>query len=300
MTTPFALPQAPLTVPYLTVATFKASPTFLDYGILNTASVIAGDQDAELYNQLLKASAWASYTVCNLPLHAHYNTETMRLRVGRDGLLKWLPADLPVRLITAFSYGYSPGLANLRPVTDLSGQWIEGSAQVVMPFGLTSSGFNSIQFSPVTSSELFTSWTYLAGYANTTLANAPIQGAVSLIVKDPTGIGAGDVLRIWEPGKEEAVVVGPSYVLGATTVPLVTGLLSAHVIGAGISMMPADMLDAVVYRTIAQLMRPDSMAEDQFPDNAPASGTRSGDARKSAAGLVADATAKLRSYARVR
>lgn len=290
----------PITVPYLTTATFKASPTFLDYGMLNTASVSPGDQDAELYNALLRASAWASNTVCNMPLHAHYSTEQLRLRVGRDGLLKWLPNDLPVRLVTAFSYGYSPGVANLRPVTDLTGQWIEGDAQVVMPFGLASAGFGAIQFAPATSSELFTSWTTLAGYANTTLANAPIQGAVSLIVKDPTGILAGDVLRIWEPGKEEAVVVGPSYVTGATTVPLVTGLVSAHTLGSGISAFPPDIQQAVINYTVALLMRPDSTSEDQFPDNAPASGTRSMDARKSAGGLITEAMSLLRSYGRVR
>lgn len=290
----------PISVPYVTVASFKASPTFLDYGVLNTASVVPADQDAELYNQLLKASTWASYTICNLPLHAHYNTEQRRLRVGRDGLLKWLPTDLPVRLITAFSYGYSPGVANLRAVTDLSQQWIEGDAQVVMPFGPLGAGFNQIQFSPATSSELFTQWTYLAGYANTTLTNAPILGATSLLVKDPTGILAGDVLRIWEPGKEEAVTVAAGYVTGATTLPLTSGLLNAHTIGAGISMMPPDALQAVINKTVAQLMRPDSMAEDQYPDNAPASGTRSNDARKSGGGLVAEAIGMLRSYGRVR
>lgn len=289
----------PLNVPYVTVASFKASPTFLDYGMLNTASVSAGDQDAELYNQLLKASAWASYTVCNLPLHAHTVTENRRLRVGRDGLLKWLPTDVPVRLITAFSYGYSPGVANLRPVLDLTGQWIEGDAQVVMPFGLTSAGFNSIQFSPQTESELFTQWTYVAGYANTTLTNAPTVAATSLQVKDPSGIYAGDTLRIWEPGKEEAVTVAGSYVAGATTIPLTAGLVFAHTIGAGISMMPADALQAVINYTVALLMRPDSMAEDQFPDGAPPTGTRGGSSDR-AGGLVREAMNLLRSYGRVR
>lgn len=299
MTAPAPL-GALVTVPYLTTASFKASPTFLDYGILNTASVVPADQDAELYNALLRASSWASDTACNTPLHAHYNTENLRLRVGRDGLLKWLPNDIPVRLVTAFSYGYSPGAANLRPVIDLSQQWIEGGAQVVMPFGPLSAGFNQIQFSPATSSELYTSWTYTAGYGNTTLANAPIAGAVSLIVKDPTGIYAGDVLRIWEPGKEEAVVVGPSYVSGATTIPLVTALVSAHVIGAGISAFPPDIQQAVILRTIAALLRPDSTSEDEFPDDAPNTGTRGRDARRTGAGLIAEATSLLRSYGRVR
>jgi hypothetical protein len=290
----------PITVPYVTVASFRASPTFLDSKTLNVGSVAAADQDAELYNQLLKASSWASNTVCNMPLHAHANSENLRLRPDRNGLIKFLASDAPVRAVTAFSYGYNPGAGNLRAVTDLTSQWIEGDAQVVFSFGLGSAGFNSLQFGPAYGSELFTTWGYVAGFANTTLTNAPIAGASSLLVKDPTGIYAGDTLRIWEPGKEEAVTVGPAYVAGATTLPLTAPLINAHTIGAGISGFPPDILQAVTNYAVALLMRPDSMAEDQFPDNAPPATARARDPRKNAGGLVAEALSLLRSYVRPR
>lgn len=291
----------PITVPYVTPASFKAYPTFLDYGLLNTGSTLAADQDAELLNVLLKASAWASFTICNQPLHAHSITQNMRLRASSDGLLKWHPSDNPVRLITAFSYGYSPGVPNLRAVTDLSQQWIEEDSQVVMPFGPLGPGFSSIQFSPPSpSNELYTQWTYLAGYSNSTLASIANSGTASVTPRDVTGILAGDVLRIWEPGKEEAVQVGPGYVTGAAVVPLTANLAITHAAGAGISAMPPDVLQAVVNYTVALLMRPDSTAEDQFPDNAPSTGTRGRDARKSSGGLIAEATRLLSNYARVR
>lgn len=290
----------PVTVPYVSVASFRASPTFLDSKTLNVGSVAPADQDAELYNQLLKASSWASNTVCNMPLHAHTNVENLRLRPDRQGLLKFLASDSPVRLVTGFSYGYSPGAGNLRPVTDLTSQWIEGDAQVVFAFGGGPAAFSTLQFGPSYGAELFTTWTYAAGFANTTLANAPIAGASALLVTNPSGIYAGDTLRIWEPGKEEAVTIAGSYVAGATTLPLTAPLTFAHTIGSGISGFPPDILQAVTNYTVALLMRPDSMAEDQFPDNAPPATARARDPRKNAGGLIAEALSLLRSYIRPR
>lgn len=287
------------TVPYVTVASFRASPTFLDSKTLNVGSVAAADQDAELYNQLLKASSWAGNTVCNMPLHAHVNTENLRLRPDRAGLLKFLASDAPVRYVTGLSYGYSPGAGNLRPVTDLSQQWIEGDTQIIMPFG-GGSAWNSIQFGPPFGSELFTTWTYVAGFTNSTLAGATLAGATSIQPKDVTGIYAGDVLRIWEPGKEEACTVAGSYVAGQATVPLTAGLINAHAAGAGISGFPPDIMQAVTNYTVALLMRPDSMAEDLWPDNAPPATARARDPRQNSAGLVAEALSLLRSYIRPR
>jgi hypothetical protein len=258
--------DAPVTVPYLTTATFKASPTYLDLGNLRSGDTNTADQDDELYNQLLIASAWASNTICNQPLHAHYNTEQLRLRAGRDGLLKWHPAHNPVRLVTAFAYGYSPGVANLRTVTDLTGQWIENDEQIVMPFGPLSPGFSTLQFSPpAVSSELYTQWTYLAAFHNSTLSAQANVGATSVTPVDVTGLIAGDVLRIWDPGKEEVVKVAPGYVTGAATVPLTSALVSTHAAGAGISGMPADVIQACVYKTIDQLQRPGTTRSDQWP-----------------------------------
>lgn len=258
--------DVPVTVPYLTTATFKASPTYLDLGNLRSGDTAGADQDAELYNQLLIASAWASNDVCNQPLHAHYNTEQKRLRVDRDGLLKWHPQHNPVRLVTAFAYGYSPGVANLRTVTDLTGQWIENDEQIVMPFGPLSPGFSTLQFSPPgVSSELYTRWTYLAAHHNSTLSVQANSGATSVTPVDVTGIMAGDTLRIWDPGKEEVVTVAQSYVTGAAAVPLTTPLVNTHAAGAGISAMPADVIQACVYKTIDQLQRPGTTRSDQWP-----------------------------------
>lgn len=287
------------TTPYLTVATFKAYPTYLDLQNLRSGDTVLADQDAELYNMLLRASTWA-VGHCNQPLHAHSMTQNTRLRPDRQGRLKWHPAHNPVKQVTALSYGYRPN--QMQAVADLTGIWTEDDRQAVVaeiaPLG---TGFNSIQFGPPSGlSEVYTTWTYLAAYVTTTLANSPIQGASSVEVADPTGVVAGDVLRIWEPGTEEPVTVANTYTTGSTTVPLTSGLLHDHAAGAGISQLPADAQQAVVNYAVALLLRPDTSKDDAFPDAPVQPTTRDEDSRKDGSGLVAEAIRLLRPYRRVR
>lgn len=287
-------------VPYLTTATFKAYPTFLDLQNLVSGDNSAAHQDAELFNLLLRATNWA-ISQCNQPLHAHTMTENKRLRPDRQGRLKWHPSHNPVKQVTALSYGYLPNI--MTAVTDLTGIWPEDDRQIVFPLAQLAPQFGALQFGPAPGqSEVYTTWTYAAGYVTTTLANSPAQAATSLQVKDATGIIAGDVLRIWEPGSEEAVTVAGSYVAGSTTVPLTAGLANAHTTGAGISQLPADVQQAIVNYTIALLLRPDTSKEDAFPDAPVPVSTRNADSRKDGSGLVAEAVRLLRDggYGRVR
>lgn len=297
------------TVPYVTVASFKAYPSLLALGDLNQYSVIAGDQDAELYNLLLLSSQWASETECDMPLHAHLNVEPVRSRIGADGSIRHHAEHSPVRSLSAFSYGYN-GAQGQTAVTDLGAQWIEEGAIITLPWGagLNGAGFASLQFAPpMPSTSIFASWSYVAGYANTVLAATAASGAVSITVVDPTGIYPGDVLRIWEPGKEEAVTVGPAYVPGATVVPLASALAYTHTFvdqtpgkQIGVSMMPSPIREAVQKYTIATLLRPTTQAEDPWPGSAPNVSTRKKDSRGGGAGLVKAACDLLSGYGRVR
>ena len=288
------------TVPYLTTATFKAYPTYLDLQNLVSGDSNAAHQDAELYNMLLRATNWA-IGQCNQPLHAHARTENRRLRPDRQGRLKWHPSDNPVKQLTALSYGYLPNA--LTAVADLTGVWIESDRQIVFPLAPLSPQWGALQFGPPPGqAEVYTTWTYVAGYVVTTLAGAANAGLSSLTVKDPTGIVAGDTLRIWEPGVEEAVTVAGSYIAGSTTVPLTANLANSHTSGAGISQLPADAQQAVVNYTCALLLRPDTTKEDAFPDANVSVSTRTDDSRKDGTGLVAEAIRLLRDggYGRVR
>jgi hypothetical protein len=62
--------------------------------------------------------------------------------------------------------------------------------------------------------------------------------------------------------------------------------------------MPADMRLAIANYTISLLARPDTTAEDSFPNTGLASNTRKNDPRKTGSGLAAEAARILNSYAR--
>jgi hypothetical protein len=301
-----------ITLPYVTTASFKAYPTFLDVMNLRPGDSSAADQDQELFNILLKASSMADNYVeqgISAPnaaagtLTAHTRSENRRVRSKRDGLISCHPDHIPVSALTALAIGTTPN--TVTPVTDLTNFWIEDGRQIVgCPGGLASPSLGALQFGTVvTSQDLFTTWTYVAGYANTLLAADATAGATSIQVTDATGITAGTVLRIWDPGKEEAVTVAASYTAGSTTLPLTAGLKNAHTGAAsvpiGVSALPADIHLAVILYAAALLQRPDSETEDTFPSASVKPNSRVGH-NTDGSGFVNEAEHLLEPYRRVR
>jgi hypothetical protein len=287
------------TVPYVTTAAFKAHPTFLDLLNLRSGDSSAADQDVELGNLLLMASAWAD-GYCNQPLGAHTRTELSELMISRTGKIAMDTDHAPIVQVTGFGYGYTPSA--LTTLTDLTQVSTVDDRQIIV---YLSGGFGpwsgSLQFGvPNTGSRVWVRAVYVAGYVNTRLVGTPTAGALSITVADATGVVAGGVMRIWEPGSEEAVTVANSYVPGSTTVPLTSGLLYSHTAGMGVSGAPAEIHLAVINYATSLLMRPDTAAEDTYPDARVASGTRIADARKDGSGLVAEAVRLLAPYRRVR
>lgn len=291
------------TLPYVSAAAFKAHPTYLDLNDLRSGSSSPGDQTAELTNVLLMASAWADGQT-QQRLGAHASTQRLRQRLDRYGQLNIHADRNPVRTVTAIAWGYSP--SPLNPVTDLTQMWIEDGRQIITQLAEASIPASAgIQFggtSPM--GELFIQLNYTSGWVATVLEAASDAGAMSLSVVDPTGIEPGGEYRIWEPGSEETVTVAqswvPTTVAAPTTVPLASGAVFAHTAGHDFSGMPADMRLAVINYAISQLMRPDTAAEDSYPDTSLGSGTRQNDPRQDGSGLVAEAARILTRYARVR
>lgn len=289
-----------VTVPYVSVPEFKVEPTFLQLDNLVSGSIVPAAQDAELNNKLIQASQWATDTA-NMPLHGHYVVQNATMYVTKDGTLNWHPAHNPVQTVTALSWAVVLGApSTFTPITDLTGVWITGQAQVEVPFAPMSSGWNAIQLGPPASSRIRTIWTMIAGYANTTLAVLSNINDTTITVADPTGLVSGSRFRIWTPGAEEAATVASTYVVGSPTVPLVSALTKAHAVGDNVSAMPSTLKLAVVNYASALLSHPDTAAEDQFPDSKSQLTTRADDARKAGTGLVAEAYRLLRSYMRVR
>lgn len=293
-----------LTTPYVTTTAFRAHPTFLDVMNLRTGDSSALDQDAELNNILLMASADADNyvrmgTTNGAGLGAHSHTQNERLTPNRKGQLVLAAEHHPVSQVTALAWGYQPNA--LTAVPDLGVIWTENGGRTLVA-AVIPIGMQWLQFgAPMTGQELYTAWTYTAGYANTLLAGPVSAGGMSIPVIDPAGIAVGVSLRIWDPGAEEAVIVAPSYLAGSTTVPITTALRFDHTAESptGVSGLPAEAHLAVILYAAALLQRPDSENEDTFPSTTVRPNTRIGGSHDGT-GFVAEAERLLFSYRRIR
>jgi hypothetical protein len=292
--------------PYVSAAAFRAHPTYLDTDGLIPDNPDPDAQTAQLTNLLLQASDWAD-DVCDQPLGAHLFTQSTRVRADRAGMLRIHADHKPVRTVTSVAYGASP-----TSLTTLASPqvWVEDDSNLVLTVGGAStawSGSLQVGFGASPGGEMFARLGIIAGYVATQLGAAASAGATSITVADPTGIEPGGRYRIWEPGREETITVSaafapplPSTIPAATMVPLADPLAHDHDAGHDVSGMTADVRLAVIKYTIALLLRPDSTAQDEFPDASTNSSTRGHDSRPTGLGLIAEARKILRSYQRVR
>lgn len=309
MTTPL-VPQflAPTVHPYVTAAQFSTYPTWLDLDDLVPGGV-ANQQTAVLNDVLLAATQWAINTVEGMPLHAHLDSRNTRARTNAVGRIVVKPAHIPVRQVVSFSYGWDPTAMAPLTLPD-SSQWIEDGRSVSYllngPGALNFTG-PQIQFGrgPGPNWETYVNWTYVAGYANTTLSAAAGVNATSLTLADPTGVLPGDLLRIWDDSNtaSEAVTVSPTYVPPAPTwpptpasVPLASATGFAHGVGVGISDMPRDILQAVVMYGIGLLMRDDVSSEEPFANAPFGPAARRSTGGGQAGGLISEGERMLAPY----
>lgn len=289
--------------PYVSPDAFKAHPTYLDVNGLRVDNPDPAAQAAELANLLLAASAWAD-NECDQPLGAHVWTQRTRAAVDRAGNLKFHIDHGPMITLISLGYGMTP--ATLTTVSG-AGAWVEGAGNIVVPLGGMSTAWSgSLQFGLPLSGEVFVQAVGVSGFVATLLGADSTASVTSLTVADPTGIMPGGRYRIWEPGVEETVTIAPTWVPpdatlppAATAVSLAGPTLFAHTAGSDLSGLPADARNAIVQYVTATLMRPDSSAEDEFPNTALGSDTRRNDPRNGS-GLIAEAARTLTSYGRVR
>lgn len=292
--------------PYVSTAAFRAHPTYLDTDGLVTGNPYPDAQTAQLNSLLLQASAWAD-NECGQPLGAHLYTQSTRVRTDRAGMLRIHADHGPVRAVTALSYGWSP--TSLTAV-DSPSVWVEDGSNLVITLGGSSTAWTGslqVGFGAGPGSEIFVRVSTVAGFVATQTSAATVAGATSISVADPTGIEPGGSYRIWEPGREETVTVSPLWQPPpASSIPAPAAVLLAaptvfgHDIGHDVSGLPGDVRLAVVKYTIALLLRPDTTAEDEFPDSSTNSSTRGKDSRRTGLGLVDEARKILNSYQRVR
>lgn len=306
MTSPTVVPlstQVTLPIePFVTVAEFKAHPTWLDTNLVPGNSQQSA-QDDELRTILLMATESAE-NYCNQPLAAHIQTDYRTGYINRWGRLSFHAQHGPVR--TVLSYSYAMQLGQVTSVTDPLWQ-PDGDHQVMVDvagtprswFGSLSSGFNT----PPAGTELYTTLQYVAGYSTATLTANALANDTHITVSNPTGMYAGDVLRIWAPGIDESVVIDASWAGQATwpytpaTIPLVSPLQNAHNIGDGVSGLGADVHLATIYIAVDGIQR-----WGVTSSNWPGTGTRSalGKDRKEMTPWLVKAFDLLETYRAVR
>lgn len=246
--------------PYVSVAGFRAHPTYLDLQNLRSGITTQVAQDAALYNILVEATAEAD-KIIGQPLQAHIKVDSPDLSPGRLGRLSFHPTHNPVRRVMTLSYGTLVGAKTDVQIVNPEFRYGDNQILTVQLGSVASSWSGGLQLGgPATSARLFTAFTYVAGYANGKLAADTLVGASSITVDNPLGIEPGDTLRSWEPGAEEQAVVAPGYVpvttVTPTAVPLVSPLINAHIAGSHISAVPPDAYLATVYLTMEILSRP--------------------------------------------
>lgn len=294
----------PLTVPYCTTAEFVEYPTLLDLLNLRSGDPQLTHQTAVLNKILLVASGWCDSTVnmgAEATLTAHTRVENKRIQPDRYGRLLLHPNHIPFISLESVAYGRS--LTQLTTVI-APPVFTEDERNVVVDISRATTAWSgSLNFGgPVVGTELLTTWNYTAGYVNTLLTAGVPAGGVLLPVTDVIGVQPGQGLRIFDPGLDETVTIAPSWVpsTGPGTLPLTTGLQHAHTVTGPVrvSAMGFDILEATVLYTISLLMRPESTAEDAFPDMPGGISTRLADARRDGSGLVGQARQLLASYRR--
>jgi hypothetical protein len=235
---------------YLTVQEYKNAPTSIDYDNL----VVGGNataQDAELKNVILRASSYMDEYL-NQNVVANRATETQRVRLNNMGYIALHPNQSPIISLESFYYGGSP--TNLVAVPDPSQCWFE-EQQILIPLSQMATTYSSagpLAFGPGIggSQQIFTKYTYVAGFANTTVVSGT-AGASTIVVADPIGIIPGEMLRISDGASSETVYVSSTYTYGSATITLVSPLVYTHAAGAAIGNMPNAIKQACILITTA-------------------------------------------------
>lgn len=282
-------------IAYITVAEYKNAPTSIDYDNLVVGGN-SGAQDAELANVIMRASSYMDQHF-NQNLSAQTYVETQRTRMTNEGYIALHPNNAPVIQLSDFQYGGSP--LNLITLPDCSQTWFENQ-QIIIPLSQISSSYSSqgpLSFGGgFPRQQIFTKYTYVAGYVNTKIVTATAT-QTTLTVKTGAGIIAGQILHIYDGATSEDVTVASTYTNGSTTVPITTALVSTHAAGVAIGNLPMTIKQACILITTAFIkMRGDNSMTMQVTT----SPTANVDGAQRFGGDIASALEMIKLYRRVR
>lgn len=247
---------------YVTPSEFVAAPTGIDTNQLDVTNIGNNDaQTAVLRSILTRASAWVDTFVQQQTLEASVNTETKEVRVGRDGRMNVHVDMVPIVELQSVSVRFHPAMdfmsVDLKNV-EVRDNWFtiyDIVYNTSSPQGLVGAwygsgvyqndiytGFNSPYYRK-TDMPITIQYTYLNGYANTTINSTPAAGAATFTVVDSTGMTVGQKLTIYDGFMSEVVYVQS---VNGNNITITNPLAFSHNAGCSISAIPESVKQATI------------------------------------------------------
>lgn len=224
-------------VPYITPAEFRAHPTGVETKNLVPGGSIGANAQA-LLNIIDRASSYADRLSAKI-LAATVDTEAKPYHVGPGG---WVQVPLkisPVIGIISTSIGLTP--QSMVTLPDDGRCWLDGRILHIP------TSFGGPWGCP---DRVFTSVTYLNGWANAVLTAPVVPGATSLALDNGLGIMPGMSLGLTCPTISEGVTVVPTFTpvtaTGPVTIPLTQPIINTYAAGDVLTAFPQDIKLAVI------------------------------------------------------
>ena len=275
--------------PYITGAEWQAAPTAID-----TSDLIQGgspDQQTQaVADAIERASSWVD-RICHTVLAATQDTHRGRYLVNRWGTVRIPLPRKPILEVDSVSVGFRP--SSMTVLTDLSDVDISPFGVIEVPvWGVTPpypAGLGGVGIG----SRPIVAVLYVNGWPNTTTSADAAAGDTTLTLTSSLGVYPGTMLTVYDTtGGTEHVVVGPGFVAGSLSVPLVVPLLDAHDAGISVSNLPPVVKEASILLTSAliQTRGDDAIVLDSMDEPSkvsPAYGANA-DAERLATALLGD------------
>jgi hypothetical protein len=247
---------------YVTASEFKQAPTGIDTNTLDQTNI--GNQqaqDAALLNILRRASSWVDTFVQQESLEATLNTEIKEVNMSRDGRINVHVDQVPIIQLQSVQFRVHPRTpyqqVDLQNV-ETRDNWFtiydlyfnSNLSQDMLPIGFGAgfyttdiyAGYTS-PYAKKTDMPITVKYSYLNGWANTTLAMSAKAGDSTITVADATGILADQRLTIYDGFSQESIYVTD---VNGNVLTLKNPLLFGHQVGVGVSAIPEQVKQATI------------------------------------------------------
>lgn len=230
-------------IPYISPTEFLDANTGVDVSqLVPNGSELT--QEQALLDLLARSSSKAD-EIARKPLAATTDVVAGEFLIRPDGTIRVPLPYKPVVAILSVKIGYTPN--SLTAMTDLSGVFVGPKvARIPVRCAPGAAVFSRSPAAYATPGKIFAQVTYVNGWAHSTLADATLAGASSIVPATNVGFLPGLPVMVKDGPLTEAATVAPDYVYGSATVTFAAPLVNAHAIGTTVSALPPFVKDAVI------------------------------------------------------